>query len=289
MKAFVDFHDPYSFAILRVVKALKEYAPKGLEFVSDKGDADFIVHHTVGRLKRLTRIINDGRPFAAIQYTLRGSRNKNAADWMPYWSKAKVVWSYLDLAMLSREDGVNPDFNFYHAPLGVDNRIFRPTGAKKEYAICTSGGLYMTECVRECHIAANRTGGKIVHLGPSDVGAGRGFECYRFASDETIASVYNRCEFVAGLRRTEGFELPAAEGLLCGARPIVFDSPHYRHWYDGFAEFIHENGRDEVVESLYSILTKDRKPVTDNEIEEAKRRFDWEKIVSGFWEKCLWE
>ena len=106
-------------------------------------------------------------------------------------------------------------------------------------------------------------------------------------ADASLAKNYSACEFVSGLRRTEGFELPVIEGLVCGARPIVFDRPHYRHWFENLAVFIPETNRDGVVNSLSKVFKKGAKPVTKTEIKEARKRFNWEVIVKRFWEKCL--
>jgi glycosyltransferase involved in cell wall biosynthesis len=81
--------------------------------------------------------------------------------------------------------------------------------------------------------------------------------------------------------------MPAAEGLCCGVRPILFDAPHYRTWYDGLAEFIPETDREQIIKDLTSLFKKPIREVTPNEIEDARARFDWEKIVTNFWKLCL--
>lgn len=287
MRAYVKYRDPLSFAINRVIAALKEYAPPEVEFTDDWKSADLVVYHATGRLEKIEQESKIAKSYAVIQYTLRGSRHPFTGDWIPLWQDAAVVWSYLDLAMMTKDDGVTPDFIFYHAPLGVDNRIFQNRKQDRYYAICTSGGLYTTEGVRECHHAARDLGQQIVHLGPSYVGRGKDFNCYREVDDDVIVGLYNQCRYVAGLRRNEGFELPAAEGLLCGARPIMFDSPHYKRWYYGLAEFIPENGRPEMIENIKAILNKEYRPVTDYEMDEARTRFNWKNIIAGFWRRCL--
>ena len=88
---------------------------------------------------------------------------------------------------------------------------------------------------------------------------------------------------MSGLRRIEGFELPAAEGLLCGARPIMFDRPHYRDWFNKWAIFIPEGNREEVLQSLIDVFQQEYRPVTLEEIAEARQLFDWQSIINGFW------
>jgi hypothetical protein len=76
------------------------------------------------------------------------------------------------------------------------------------------------------------------------------------------------------------------EGMLCGARPIYFDRPHYRLWFDDLAIFIDEtNNREDTVMALKKIFDGPYKPMTDDEIQLARRRFNWKRILDGFWEK----
>src|SRR5207253_7002977 len=111
--------------------------------------------------------------------------------------------------------------------------------------------------------------------------------CYSGLSDIQLATLYAQCHYVSGLRRIEGFELPAAEGLLCGARPILFDRDHYRNWYGSLAEYITESDRPGVVAQLVDLFGRQVRTVTADERNEAVRRFHWPTILNGFWERCL--
>ena len=102
-----------------------------------------------------------------------------------------------------------------------------------------------------------------------------------------MADYFSQCQFVSGLRRIEGFELPVLEGALCGARPIVFDQPHYKHWFKDFAVFIGEGSREEVIDSLESVFRIGAIPVSENEKALIRERFNWYKIIRGFWERIL--
>jgi hypothetical protein len=79
----------------------------------------------------------------------------------------------------------------------------------------------------------------------------------------------------------------AVESLLCGTRPIMFDTPNYRQWFDGLAEFIPEESVSMTSYYLYKVFKKEPVLVSDAEIEDARKRFDWERLVKGFWERCL--
>jgi len=275
-----------SHALKRVARALVQYAPAAIEFVSVPVEAELIVLPVVGRQDRMRAvsesILSGGRQYAVIQYCLRSTLRPNTEGWLPLWRSARLVWSYYNLPALCVEDGVSPNFPFYLAPLGVESIFSFDLVPVVRYVIATSGQSYMTESVREAIHAAQRVGRKVAHLGPEMPGP---VTCFGDLSDASLVAVYNMCEFVSGLRRTEGFELPAAEGLLCGARPVLFDRPHYRQWYDGLAEFILETPRPQVIDVLEQLFRIGARPVTNEEICTARERFDWHRIIDGFWER----
>jgi hypothetical protein len=127
----------------------------------------------------------------------------------------------------------------------------------------------------------------VLHLGVNLEHRYPNIRCISGVSDEELADNYAGCDFVSGLRRTEGFEIPAAEGLLCGARPIVFDTPDYHFNYREFAEYIHEGTRQQVVDQLVELFKRGARPVTAHEREEAAHWFNWERIVGGFYQRLL--
>src|SRR6185295_19074765 len=218
------------------------------------------------------------------------------------WDPAVLVWSYLDLYEHCREDDCDamaddPGFWFYHAPLGVEADVFKPLTegtcescadptddcdggpwcpcachdcngvSKRTYTIATSGLSWLTESVRECVVAAQRAATKalpawIFHLGEQLSREDDGVRCASGITDRQLADVYSQCRFVSGLRRIEGFELPAVEGLLCGARPVLFDTPGYRWIYGDWAEYIREESRESVIEQLVELFKRGARPVT---------------------------
>jgi glycosyltransferase involved in cell wall biosynthesis len=106
-------------------------------------------------------------------------------------------------------------------------------------------------------------------------------------SDGALAELYATSTWVSGLRHVEGFELPAAEGLVCGARPLVFDQPGMREWYRGLGVFVAELQGEKLIRLLTELFHQSPLPVSQEEREEALRRFDWERIAKGFWEALL--
>ena len=158
--------------------------------------------------------------------------------------------------------------------------------AWQPYLSGTSGSSWLTESVRECCNAARRVGGRTFHLGPK-VSQNSYITCLKGMSDEYLARLWGSCKYVSGLRRTEGFELPAIEDLVCGTRPVLFDREHYRGWYGDFAEYIPEGSRAEVTDSLEKLFRGRYRTVTRAERDEAIKRFDWRPIINRFWRRVL--
>ena len=304
MIALVPTH--YSRAIARIGDALAKYAPSDVAvkrippmrkdtrrtvLVPGEAEGDVVVIFANGlrdhQQALAERCIERGQKFAVVQIALRTTRHPHTSQWRDLWSKATVVMSYYPLAEWIKHDGGHEiDFDFYNAPLGVDSTIFFDRKVDRTYVICTSGQRRNQEGVGECDDAAIVTGGSIFQLGPSfSMRSPTTF--LTNLSDNALAEMYSRCQFVSGLRRHEGFELPAAEGLLAKARPILYDRPHYRMWYEGLAEFIAEGSPAQVTADLTRLFRSGPCPVTDAERSEGARRFNWESIAKGFWERAL--
>lgn len=283
----VYFSDPRpSLAIGRVIANLASHLPEGVTQTDDREAADFIVLHVTGRNVHITqtaqRILESGRKYAVIQYAVKSTRNPDPKDWLPLWQGAQVVWSYYDLL------GDVRGFPFYHAPLAADPTVFFKDERQRDYRVGTQGSeaSYRIECGGEVRLAAFLAGVRVLHVGPR-FASDPIVDHVVNASDEDVRAAYNRCEFFACLRRKEGFELPAIEALLCGARPIMFDTPNYRQWFDGSAEFIPEDGIAETATRLKHLFKKGAQPVSDLEMEAVKFAFNWEHIIGGFWERCM--
>lgn len=283
-KVFLEPPKVASPSLSRVADALTKYKPEGVEIVSDEAEADIVVLHVIGRQDQVLEKARNLPRYAVIQYAVRSTLRPATTGWLPLWENADLVWSYYDLFSLCEEDGITPDFDFYHSALGVDP-IFQRSDLFKTFLIATSGQSYLTESVRECVLAASHFPLPVFHLG-AELDKER-VTCKTGISDEELCHYYSQAMYVSGLRRVEGFELPAAEGLLCGARPILFDKPHYRKWFNGLALFIPEGDRDEVIKSLVKIFAAPYQPVTVAERRDAAQRFNWETICTKFWEKLI--
>jgi hypothetical protein len=271
-----------SIAMRRVVEALAKYAPKSITIVPDTKKADFQVLHVIGQD---ALAYDPGKPHAVIQYcylTAGGTKE----EWQRWWNRARVVWSYYDL----RRWGIGD--NFYHAPLGVDGSVFCSKFLHRPHGIITSGFVAGpgAEAIEEPANAALQTGISCLHVGPDKIEnmrprAEASWTSFKDLSDAALANLFSKTKWVSGLRHCEGFELPALEGLVCGARPIVFDREEMRHWYNGHAVFVPEMSGKNLTDRLVDILSEPPRAVTPQERAGILERFSWKKIAEGFWER----
>ena len=284
MKVYLKPEDWMSLGIKRVANALAAFKPDWATLVATEEEADLQIVHMVGNGQR-QHWLEPKRDYAVVQYCLRTTELPNTKDWLSVWAGAKVVWSYYDLIAKMREDqSFDPRINVYHAPLGVNGNVFKPAAlTRKNFAIGTSGRVPETEAVREAYAACQAVGKSMLHLGPN-FELGPDVVYVDNVSDAVLASFWAQCNYVAGLRAIEGFELPVLEGLMCGARPIIYDAPHYTHWFGEFSEIIPEGTSEEVTESLRAILSGRTRPVTAAERSQVAQTFDWKKIAEGYWE-----
>lgn len=282
--------DTYSRGIVRVCDALMQYAPSSVELVQNPRDADYEIIHAYGRHdaieRRIAMLERKKKPYSIIQYAIRSTIRPKVNDWIRMWEKARVVWSYYDLRKLADEDLVSGEFNFYHAPLGVDPEIFKETPRERRFIVGACSQHALAEGARECSFASKRVQKPMFFLG-HELRRGPDVVCCSNITDEEVANYWSQCQFVSGLRRIEGFEFPVIEGALCGARPIVFDRPHYRKWFNEFAIFIPEGSRDQVIDSLESIFKGLAVPITHAEKGIILDRFNWSRIINGFWKEAL--
>lgn len=282
MKAYVAAPPKLSRAMKRVANALERYAPADVTIVQDPNAADVLVLHVIG-LEAVN--YREDKPCAVLQYCVNSATKEGAAPWHPLWNRALTVWSYYNLAPLMPEDT-----DFYYAPMGID-RVFREPrpNCGRDYLVLTSGYVngHGQEAIEEPTVAAEQCGGKAIHLGPMPTGITRNVEMNLATdiSDVTLASIYRRCQFVTGLRYVEGFEMPAIEGLVNGARPVVFDRAEMRHWYQDSAVYVPECSGLELIDRLTAVFSEDRDPVSNEEREWALARFNWKTLAEGFWNR----
>ena len=292
MRVYLTPQPGLSRAMDRVTKALVANVPHGVKIVPTLEQSDLHVIHVIGHPEAAEAAFDARvqlRKYAMIQYCLRSTQQPSTVTWQPLWNDAQLVWSYYNLIGACFEDGLayNGEFPFYHAPLGVDTEIFRrpPHVTTDAYMLGCSGYVAESECLEECANAVQACGGRLAHLGHELVFKGKVVRFFNLR-DWELARVWASCRYVAGLRRIEGFELPVYEGLACGARPLVFDRPHYRSWLGEHASYVPEVEPALLTPLIANIISEPR-PVSANERQWVKERFDWHTIAKGFWERCL--
>jgi len=285
-----------SLGLDRIATALRRYAPLTVEVCEFPRNVDLTVIYAIGRRDHIQRqvdeILSRDKNYAIIQVCLRSTMSPSTDDWAyPIWTYAKVIWSYYDLNRAIAEDGLSDNWehgklgNFLHSSSGVDAQVCRYRGTPVHYVVTTSGYSRRSESVRECWLAAEQVGGCVAHLGP--LKPAKHVAAITNVSDDRLAEIYSASMFVSGLRRTEGFELPAAEGLLCGARPLLFDTADYRWNYKDWGVYVKEGTRQEVVDQLVEVFKQGAAPVTADERSEAAHWFNWERVCGEFWQRCL--
>jgi hypothetical protein len=296
MRVHVDAPYGLSRAMSRVARALTAHAPASVQVVTRAADADLVLLHTVGyddTVAAAARLQAAGQRYAVAQYCLRSTQQRHTQAWQRLWAGADLVWSYYDLNAACEADGceMDPAVNFYMSPLGVDPAFAAgqmPTG-ERQVDVMTSGYVSTgQEAIWEFALAAERTGRTVKHLGPNAVrGMPRrpaGWTSMLDVTDEVLAAFYGCTKWVSGLRYGEGFEMPCIEGLARGARPVVFDRPDMRMWYEGHAVFVPEAPSEELTCILEAVLAGAPVPVSEAERAAVLRRFAWPGIAAGFWQ-----
>jgi len=282
MRAFVQPTGTYSHAMVRIANALERHAPVGVEITRDKSSADVIVMYAIDDVYDETlSIMTRGQRYAIVQCCLRTCAGRPDPEaWRDIWASAAAVWSYYLLPL-----GVD----YIHAPLGVDDAFKNaPRTMMRRRLVTTSGYVSApnAEAIDEVWEAARRLGIGVLHTGATSVEGMNTPKTWRstgWLSDEGLAEVYSQASWVAALRHVEGFELPAAEGLSCGALPIVFDQPATRHWYGGHALLIPECHGEELVGHLVEAMSVDPRDFTLGPT--RWEPFGWEDACSKFWSK----
>jgi glycosyltransferase involved in cell wall biosynthesis len=290
LKVHLEPTGMFSPAMVRIARALARHAPPNVKVVDKRKDADLLVLYVIGLdAVEFVSQLPAHQHVAVVQCCLYPGVLGKYRPWHPLWKRAKLVWSYYDLIAQSQEVG----FRFYHSPLGLDPAFANTDPAVNDPRpplVVTCGRVSGPGCeaIEEVWKAALLADHQVIHLGPSNVvGVSRAdYPNVSFVQpkDPALADLYLSSRWVAALRHVEGFELPAAEGLVCGARPILFDQPALRHWYTGnCAVFVPDVAGASLVNTLASLFNTGYNPVTEHERYRARARFNWADICEGFW------
>lgn len=315
MKVFLAPIGLHSPAMVRISKALSTHLPSHHSIVQSQEEADLCIFYPIGYdwTEHFAECIVRGQKYALVQCCYKTSGG-TFEMWKPWWDKAVVVWSYLDLVTPQRFeitthsdskrkyiDQTITDFNYYSAPLGIDDAFLQPilTHPKRDY-IVTTGTVHGVgaEAIEECWGAAGRCNLDVVHVGTWPVGIENGIDInsditiYNLTNvrqvtnvtDRTLRGIYQNALYTCSLRYVEGFELPALESLSCGTRAIVFTQPATTKWYFKYADFVPECEGEELVNRLVDKFSLSHyEPLSQSTIEEVRRMFDWRVICERFW------
>jgi hypothetical protein len=305
MRVFLNPTGIFSRAMVRVANNLANYAPSSISISGSPSHlyTDLQILHVIGydAIEYAKNLLSRGQKYAVIQYCLNPLNESPILEWFDLWRNAQLVWSYYDLNKFQ----LRVDFNFYHAPLGIDQvfidqseRITLNQGVLNQSnrdSILTSGYVSSPagEAIEEVWRAAKYCNIPVIHLGPKQVegipdSLISSYPTFKHEiSDEELSYLYSRSLYVSGLRHVEGFELPALEGLICGARPVLFDHECYRHWYRNRAIYIPDCSGERLVDYLVNIFKGRPHEVTEATRLELIRKFSWKAICEGFWNSLL--
>lgn len=293
----------HSRAMIRIADAIERHAPASVEIVSGQSFADLVIFYPIGAdwIPLIEETEAAGKRFALVQCCVK-STGASCKMWAPIWNRAACVWSYLDLSRLADEEW-KADWSsdrsrlppsafenkFYYAPLGIDDAFIPllryPTQTNRNTVVTTG---YVSgrpaEAISEVWEAALACGYQVTHVGGKIKDAWRpGVRVREGVSDQELRATYRSAAFVASLRYVEGFELPALEGLACGAIPILFDQPDLRHWYGDDALYVPEEEGPELAEKLKIEFRYVRGRVSAPNLD----RFSWSTLAGEFWQRIL--
>lgn len=272
----------------RIAKALSASLPPGYKTTRHLPSANLVVIYATNldaTTSYVAKLLSRGQKYIIVQCC------PPSDQWYHIWKSASLVWSYYNLHTLASECG----FRFYRSPLGIDSCFLSTFSLSDDElnldnrlpSVVTCGRIsnHAAEPIEEVWIAAARHGIPVTHVGPPSVsGISRDYPNVTFSdpSDSQLTDIYLRSRWVAAMRHTEGFELPAVQALACGSRPIMFDQPNLRHWYGDLCTYVPDTYAMPLTNFL-STLFFTKRPVTQHERLRARARFNWADICDGFW------
>lgn len=268
-----EYRNPnWGRAFTRISKAFHDYSPDWVEWTNNN-DYNIRLVHVVGG-EELPLLNSELDKTVIIQHCYFTTY---IDYWDKYWKDALLTVSFHNLP-----DYTSEKFNFYRMPWGADPKVFYYNGEEKLYDIFVTGHVAETESINEIYKAAKLLNISMLHTG-HNFNFGHPYRHLEYMVDNVFRKLLANTKYVAGLRKIEGFEMACVEGLFCKAVPIVFDLPTYS-FYEGLAIFINPNA--DIVEQLIIHLSN---PVylSEEQYQEAIRRFSWENIMGGFYSELF--
>ena len=271
-----------------IERELKKRAPRHITWVQDINHADFLIEPIIGPNEELDYHLSLNIPYAVLFYC--GPSEGLSREYMnTIFKNATLTYSYLDL------EGKGLEGKFILGPMGVDPAKFQCVNVgHRTFNTLTTGYMAESEGINSMVWANQQVGQRLIHVGgnlkvdfPQGVGSVSGVTHVENITDDELVAYYNDSRYVSGLRRDEGFELGVIEGLLCGARPICFDQPNYRRWFDNLAVFVPEVERGQLATELVGVFRGEYKPVTQAERDYVCEFFGWDRVARLFWDNLI--
>jgi hypothetical protein len=268
MKIYEYRNESWGKVFDKISTAFHKHAPSDVEWVDTVEESDIQMIHIIGPGE--VEVIEKSPNRILIQQCYFTAGYKDV-DYPSYWKDSLLTMSFHNLP-----DYTDVDFEFYRTAWGADPSLYRFLNrGPREIKAFTTGHVAKTESIDEVHSAIREVGKTLYHTG-ENFSWKNGYRHLDYMSESRLVYLLNSVQYVPCLRKIEGFELMGIEGLMCGARPIVFDLPTY-DFYKGHAEIIStKNIEDQLVE----IFSREPRPVTDKEYQEILEKFSWKNIIS---------
>jgi glycosyltransferase involved in cell wall biosynthesis len=269
-----EFRNPiWGKAFTRISNAFHDYAPDWVQWVDNEDEADILLVHVIGTGE--VEWLKKPKPKIIVQHCYFTAGD---VPYVEYWKKALLTLSFHDLAKY-----VPDTFSFYAMPWGVDPDLFyRFNYGPRNFTAMVTGEVAETESLDKVHEAVEHLGLKMMHTGRDFGWSRRSYQNSPVGLTQKLIQYLNDAYYVPSLREIEGFELMALEGLMCGARPIVYDLDTYR-WYKKYAIVI--DPKKDVTAQLIEIFKEEPIPVSDEERKEIADIFSWGVLIPKFFDK----
>lgn len=284
IKIFAPLSTDWGVVMQRITYDFQRNAPDWVKFVNTYEEADMVFWHILA-----PRDLPKDKPCLIFFHCFGLDEGEQImSGFVDMFRQAKMVYSYYPLEkFLPTMEGIN----YMRRPWGVDaNLFYKMPEVKKTYTCLATGYVASTEAIMELYRACEAVNGKLLHVGgPLDAEVGVlnpiFYERVIGLTDDDMRRAYNSCHWTSALRRHEGFELPAIEGLLCGSQPICFDIPDfYNHWFSDFATFIPHASVGKVTEELIKLF-KTTPLISQDKIDKVKEEFNVNKLAGEFWQE----
>jgi glycosyltransferase involved in cell wall biosynthesis len=259
----------------------KTYAPVKYEFTNDPSNVDF-------QIIDITRLSDANyikcKNYIVFFHCFGEWSEEPAMAFEKIFDDAMLVYSHLDLSAFYPH---LPADKFMRGPWGVQPDLwYKEEGLTNDmFQILCTGEIAVTEGIREGVMACDAMKVKLLHVGTDFKYRNPSYVNKNKLAQNEMREAYNVSRFVSALRRVEGFEKPAIEGLLCGARPVCFDTALYRYWYGDLACYVREGTEEETLDDLVRVFQREYRPIEADEAERAIKKFAWYYVATNFWNR----